>query len=238
MLFRSNTKRSKRAGTSMSQSIIGGANDGFGSGDGGYEHGDNYQSQDDYTDDDIFGAGPARKLVGGMAGDRISNVSEADAEMAEAMFDEGEPMTIPMADDDEEYAGVEKAPDTKNDYYSDSDDTLLAPSPSKQLASELDEQSVRHQSERLAALDHSLPPTREGSVESGYRVPSLTQLCQPSPPGGFRMADMLPSSSPEHHPRVYQPPWAPPSDGYRMGSYSGIDTEDRKSTRLNSSHWE
>lgn len=220
------TKRSKKAGRDRSNSIIGGGVDGSMSGaenhfdDNGDSYNQNYMFQDDHTDDDHdIMKPPPRKHAPSKHGAMYGGVGGSDNDMA-GLFDEeddlgGEPMTIPMADDDEDFAAPisppkRKAPAFSFDDGEESDDTAAAPSPSEQLSSEIEAQSMREQSGRQATVESFAP--RQASMESTG--------------GGYRIVDIV-SSSPTAARRSMPPP--PPrlpsiDRGYRMGSYSGEDT--------------
>lgn len=222
------TKRHRKAGTDGSNSINGSGIDGSMSGaenhwdEGGDDYNQNYMSQDDHADDDIFNAPDDQPRAQPRRSPSKFDIMHggSDNDMADLFDDEddlgGELMTIPMADDDEDFGPLisppkRKAPAFSFDDGEGSDDTIAAPSPSKQLFSEIDAQSVREQSERQATVE-SFGPGRE-SIESTA--------------GGYRMADIVSSSSAEARRSMLSPPSPRPSSldrGYRMSGYSGEDT--------------
>lgn len=219
------TKRTRKAGTDGSNSIIGGGVDGSMSGaenhfdDNGDNWNRNYMSQDDHTNDDIMAPPPRKHTLSKY--DAIYGGAGSDNNMVGLFNDEddlgGEPMTIPMADDDEDFGAPisppkRKAPAFSFDDGEESDNTFAAPSPSKQHSSDIYQRSVREHSERQVTADSIAP--RHRSFESIG-----------STEGGHRMADIISSSADAA--RRSMPPLPPRLSsidrGYRMGSYSGDD---------------
>lgn len=224
-------KRSRKSGPDGSNSIIGGGVDGSMSGaenhwdEGGDNYNQSYMSQDDHTDDDVFDTPKDRPRAQPRQSPNTFDMMQggSDNDMAGLLDDEddleGEPMTIPMADDDEDFGTpisppTPKAPTFSFDDGEESEDTGAAPSPSQQLSSEIDAQSVREKSQRQATVPYFAP--RQESIESTA--------------GSYRLADIVSSSPAKARRSMLPPPSRLPSldYGYRMSSYSGEDPAAKK----------